>query len=125
MVKRRPGRLLTLEVMILEAGLQVQAEEDAFYGFALVRRLAELRGGAQIAHGTLYRALSRMATSGFLDASWEDPDLAEAAGRPRRRLYRVTGEGESALSAEMRALRAEVAPSAPSTPSTARGVALP
>ncbi|MDO9398243.1 MAG: helix-turn-helix transcriptional regulator [Herbiconiux sp.] len=125
MVKRRPGRLLPLEVTILEAGLRVQAEEDSFYGFALVRRIAEREGGPQIGHGTLYRALSRLTTAGFLDATWEEPEVAEADGRPRRRLYRVTGEGEGALSAEWSALRAEAAAAATSAAPARRGVVLP
>jgi hypothetical protein len=33
---------------------------------------------------------------GLLASEWEDPDLAVAEGRPRRRLYEVTGEGERA-----------------------------
>lgn len=100
MVKRKPGRLFPLEVEILQAGLTVQAEEQSFYGFALVRRMAEQNGGRQVAHGTLYKALGRLASGGLLEASWEDPAVAEAAARPRRRLYRVTGAGEAALHSE-------------------------
>ena len=49
------------------------------------------------AHGTLYKALGRLAEAGLLEARWEDAETAEAEGRPRRRLYRVTGAGASAL----------------------------
>ena len=55
--------------------------------------------GSQIApvaglkSGTLYPALLRMQRSGCLTCRWEDIDPSEA-GRPRRRLYALTGEGE-------------------------------
>ena len=86
---------------MLEAGLAVQAEDDSFYGFALARRISDMRGGLMVAHGTLYKALGRLTSAGLLEASWEDPEIAETQARPRRRLYRVTGEGEAALAAEV------------------------
>jgi PadR family transcriptional regulator PadR len=97
MARRRPGTLFPLEVDILESGLQLQASVGSFYGFALARQLAERDGAALTAHGTLYKALARMTESGLLESSWEDPATAEADGRPRRRLYTVTGEGALAL----------------------------
>jgi PadR family transcriptional regulator PadR len=104
MARRRPGTLFPLEVDILESGLQLQANEGSFYGFALAKQLAERDGAALTAHGTLYKALSRMTESGLLESSWEDPAHAEVDGRPRRRLYTVTGEGALALaSAQTRA----------------------
>ena len=33
--------------------------------------------------------------AGLLESRWEDPDIAAADGRPRRRLYHVTGLGRS------------------------------
>jgi len=50
------------------------------------------------AHGTLYKALSRMTEAGYLTAEWEDPALAETERRPRRRLYRISADGRAALS---------------------------
>ena len=35
-----------------------------------------------------------MTEANLLEASWEDAAIAEAEGRPRRRLYQVTAEGE-------------------------------
>jgi PadR family transcriptional regulator PadR len=122
MVRRRPGSLLPLEVDILESGLTLQATEGSFYGFALAKQLAERDGTALTAHGTLYKALSRMSESGLLHSTWEDAALAAVDGRPRRRLYTVTGEGSLALSrAQAEALaRAHSAPSAsmPGRPGT-------
>ena len=97
MARRRPGSLFPLEEDILESGLRLQANEGSFYGFALAKQLAERDGAALTAHGTLYKALSRMTESGLLESSWEDPAHAEVDGRPRRRLYTVTGEGALAL----------------------------
>lgn len=50
------------------------------------------------AHGTLYKALGRLDEAGLLVSTWEDPQIAAKEGRPRRRLYEVTGAGERALS---------------------------
>ncbi|MGR2752214.1 PadR family transcriptional regulator [Agromyces arachidis] len=108
MARRREGRLVPLEVDILGAGIELQAEGDEFYGFALAKRIAERADAAALtAHGTLYKALARMADAGLLESHWEDSAIAEAEGRPRRRLYRVTGAGEVALRAELAAQRAD------------------
>ncbi|MBA3339480.1 MAG: PadR family transcriptional regulator, partial [Geodermatophilaceae bacterium] len=48
--------------------------------------------------GTLYKALGRLTNAGLLDSWWEDPAIAEGEGRPRRRLYRITGAGVQAWS---------------------------
>lgn len=98
MPRRRPGTYLPLEFSILEAGLRLQGADGSFYGFLLARELQDDRGGGSLtAHGTLYKALARLSELGLLTTSWEDPESAEAEGRPRRRLYRVTAEGERVL----------------------------
>ena len=51
------------------------------------------------AHGTLYKALGRLEKAGLLESDWEDAGAAEADGRPRRRLYTVTGAGQLAFAA--------------------------
>jgi DNA-binding PadR family transcriptional regulator len=77
--------------------------EGEFHGFAIAKRMADIGGAQQLtAHGTLYKALGRMESAGLLESQWEEAELALAGGRPRRRLYRVTGVGERAL-ATMRA----------------------
>lgn len=100
-MRRKPGTLLPLELDILDAGLQLRrAGAPRFYGFQLAKQLAgPPRPRALTAHGTLYKALQRLEDAGLLASQWEDPDAAAAAGRPRRRLYQVTGAGEHALSA--------------------------
>ena len=38
-----------------------------------------------------------MEAAGLLTSDWEDAELAAAEGRPRRRLYQVTGSAVEAL----------------------------
>ena len=49
------------------------------------------------AHGTLYRALSRLESAGFLISWSEDPAEAQRERRPMRRLYKLTPSGQRAL----------------------------
>lgn len=97
-----------MEFDILEAGLDLQSRSEPVYGFSLARALSGSGSSRGLtAHGTLYKALSRMAEAGLLEAVWENPEHAEAENRPRRRLYRVTGHGESALRAHQIEVRSE------------------
>lgn len=43
--------------------------------------------------GTLHPILARLEQAGWLDSFWEDPAEHEEQGRPRRRYYRLTGDG--------------------------------
>jgi PadR family transcriptional regulator PadR len=43
--------------------------------------------------GTLYPIIARLERRGWLESRWEDPEAHIAEGRPRRRYYRLTGEG--------------------------------
>jgi DNA-binding PadR family transcriptional regulator len=97
MPRRKAGSLLPLEVDILEAALTLQRGGEAtFYGFGLARTLRERSGSRLLtAHGTLYKALGRLEDSGLLASSWEEP----VEGRPRRRLYELTGAGAQAARA--------------------------
>jgi DNA-binding PadR family transcriptional regulator len=45
----------------------------------------------------MYKAFDRLEKAGFLTSRWEDPEIALAANRPRRRLYEVTAAGRQAL----------------------------
>lgn len=101
MPRRKPGTLLPLELRILAAGLDLQRGGDPFHGFALAAELSHDGTDARplTAHGTLYKALGRLAEAGLLTAEWEDPAIAATEGRPRRRLYTVTADGVVALAA--------------------------
>ena len=93
MVRRKPGTLLPLETEILAVALSMLRAGDAtFHGFGLAQTMREQCGSRSLtAHGTLYKALSRLEEFGLLTSRWEDAAAAE--GRPRRRLYELTGEG--------------------------------
>jgi DNA-binding PadR family transcriptional regulator len=43
--------------------------------------------------GTVYPVLRRLEREGAVESEWEDVDVATAAGRRRRRIYRVTSPG--------------------------------
>ena len=104
MPRRKPGTLLPLETEILEAVLSLLRSGHAtFHGFGLAQTMREQSGSRSLtAHGTLYKALSRLEEFGLLTSRWEDAAAVE--GRPRRRLYELTGQGirvaEQALTAK-------------------------
>jgi PadR family transcriptional regulator PadR len=96
MSRRKPGSLLSLEVSILAACRD--AGTPGVHGFALAQRIADAEESRRLtATGTLYRALHRLDDGGLIENWWEDPNDAAAAGRPLRRLYRITGAGATAL----------------------------
>jgi DNA-binding PadR family transcriptional regulator len=104
MPRRRPGTLLPLELEILETALSLRrAGQATFHGFGLAHAMREQRGSrALTAHGTLYKALGRLEELGLLASRWED---AAVEGRPRRRLYELTGTGAERARAERPAAR--------------------
>jgi len=81
-------------------------EDAPAHGYALVETLREQSEGAfDLAEGTLYPALYRLERRGLVASRWEVVD-----GR-RRRVYRLTGGGRSALErqrAEWRAFSSAV-----------------
>jgi PadR family transcriptional regulator PadR len=93
MPRRKPGTLLPLETEILEVALSMLRSGHAtFHGFGLAQTMREQSGSRSLtAHGTLYKALSRLEGFGLLTSRWEDAPAAE--GRPRRRLYALTSQG--------------------------------
>ena len=104
MPRRKPGTLLPLETEILDVALSMlRSGHRTFHGFGLAQIMRERSGSrALTAHGTLYKALSRLEELGLLTSRWED--AAAVDGRPRRRLYALTGQGvrvaEQALTAK-------------------------
>ncbi len=96
MVFRKPGTLMPLERAILEVG--VAQGGQGMYGFSLAQALAGEKGETRlVSHGTLYKALDRLRRAGLLESEWENAEAAAEAGRPRRRIYRVTTAGATAL----------------------------
>ena len=67
------------------------------HGYAVLQRLKERSGGTfELAEGTIYPALHRLERDGLLKSSW-----STEAGR-RRRVYRITSSGQSALATRRR-----------------------
>ena len=105
MPRRKPGTLVPLETEILAVALSMRRSGEAtFHGFGLAQMMREQTGSRSLTgHGTLYKALSRLEEFGLLTSRWEDAAAAE--GRPRRRLYELTGQGarvaEQALAEEL------------------------
>ncbi len=66
---------------------------------ALLEDAAIPRYGLQISKqagletGTLYPVMARLEGVGWVESSWEDPDLSIRDGRPRRRYYQLTKDG--------------------------------
>lgn len=95
-MRRKEGTILPIEESILRVAVGLNKE---FHGFEAAKHLQEIDNARRLtAHGTLYKALSRMEKAGLLESRWEDPQHAADEGRPLRRLYRVTGAGQVALS---------------------------
>jgi len=109
MPRRKPGTLLPLETEILEVALSMLGTEHAsFHGFGLAQTMREQSASRSLTgHGTLYKALSRLEEFGLLTSRWEEAEAAE--GRPRRRLYELTGQGAE-VAAQAVADKADQAP---------------
>jgi PadR family transcriptional regulator, regulatory protein PadR len=69
------------------------------YGFDIMDR-------TELPSGTVYPALSRLERDGFVKSQWEDPQKAHGDRRPPRRYYRITAQGERALSDALDRFRA-------------------
>jgi PadR family transcriptional regulator, regulatory protein PadR len=108
-MRRKPGQLLDLEAQILAVAVDALVDGDPpeVHGFGMAKKIADREGSQRLtSHGTLYKALARLEDAGLLSSRWEDHELAEEAGRPRRRLYRVTSSGQTALAVHVSASEA-------------------
>jgi PadR family transcriptional regulator, regulatory protein PadR len=68
----------------------MNAPEDLAWGL----RICEATGHGS---GTVYPALDRLMTAGWIEDHWEDP---APASRPRRRFYTITPSGRAGYAAE-------------------------
>lgn len=93
-------RITTAVARVLRQFLDDPAADR--YGFDLMR-------AARLPSGTLYMILARLERAGWVAGSQEDVDPA-AAGRPARRLYRLTAGGEQAARVELAALSDQLRP---------------
>src|SRR6266446_5359655 len=60
---------------------------------AVQRYGLEISKLADLETGTLYPIMARLERVGWVESSWEDPDLSISDGRPRRRYYLLTQDG--------------------------------
>jgi PadR family transcriptional regulator len=106
-MRRKTGAIIPLEVAILGASAELRrAGQPEAHGYLLAKVVQDLREARRLtAYGTLYKALTRLEREGLLASRWEDPLVAAAEARPRRRFYRLTLEGEGALSEAQAAAR--------------------
>ena len=86
------------------AVLRVFLEEpdQARYGLEIGR-------AASVRSGSLYPILDDLEQAGMLSGEWEDVD-PHSAGRPRRRHYRLTGEGVAVATAALREAQERLVP---------------
>lgn len=80
------GRSLGMTTTAILAALQ----HGARYGLDIIQR-------SGLKPGTVYTTLRRLEQRDLVRGEWEDPSIAEAERRPRRRYYELTGDGASAL----------------------------
>lgn len=77
--------------------LSILAEGES-YGYAIVKRVSELSGGAlQWTEGMLYPLLHRLERQGFLEGRW-----GEAESGRKRKYYRITRPGRAHLGDQRR-----------------------
>jgi DNA-binding PadR family transcriptional regulator len=105
-IRRR--RLSMQAVELLAVLLEDPATEH--YGLDLCRRL-------DLMSGTVYPLLRRFEESGWTTSRMEDVDPVEA-GRPPRRLYRLTGDGETVARSERQRLARTIGAVVPGTGTT-------
>jgi PadR family transcriptional regulator, regulatory protein PadR len=56
--------------------------------------------------GTVYPALDRLESAGYLRSKWESEAVARAEGRPARRYFTLTASGAAALRAALEKYKA-------------------
>lgn len=102
--------MATVPRMTLQTQLVLRAmlEEPAAEHYGL-----QLCGETGLPAGTIYPIVARLEHLGWVVSIWEDPAAHVAAGRPRRRYYRLTDDGaEHARDALARAYRPRTQPRA-------------
>ncbi|MHB8572127.1 MAG: PadR family transcriptional regulator [Candidatus Dormibacteria bacterium] len=75
----------------LEYCVMALLEDEARYGFELLRLLGEVEGMVT-GEGTVYPMLSRLRRDGLVDTDWRESPMG-----PPRRYYRLTPAGRQAL----------------------------
>jgi hypothetical protein len=99
LVRRKIGSLVPLELAICSAALALRERGvEQFHGYLIAKELKHASDTRLLtAYGTLYRALGRLEQMGLMTSAWEDPQIPADANRPRRRLYAITQDGQTAV----------------------------
>jgi DNA-binding PadR family transcriptional regulator len=101
-MNRRKGALISLEIEVLLAALLLRERGiHEFHGFLIGKTLEADGSRSLIGHGTLYKALSRLEERQCLKSRWEGGEASHRDRGPRRRLYKITAEGQQALAAAL------------------------
>ena len=82
-----PSPRMTIQTLAVLAAMLSEPDAE-WYGLELCK-------GARLNPGTIYPILDRLLKAGWLERRWEEID-PKTEGRPRRRLYRLTGVGAPA-----------------------------
>ena len=89
--------------------VRISAQTLKVLGVLMTHPKAELSGAdiartTKLASGTLYPILFRLENAGWVQSQWEMEE-PQKLGRPRRRLYRITGTGTRKARAAVRDIR--------------------
>lgn len=95
-------QMTTTTLKVLARMLEEPSGE--WYGFDLIDQ-------TKIKSGTLYPILIRLEKAGWLESRLEDVD-PHLAGRPARRLYSLSGEGERLARSELESHLSDLRPAA-------------
>jgi DNA-binding PadR family transcriptional regulator len=116
---------LETDVLVTLSENDAGPDSEGIHGYALAQLITPdpkdrvIRGvtndgGRWLADtGLIYKALKRLERVGALTSRWEDPDVALAERRPRRKYYSLTSNGvarasKAPLGARMRRRRLEL-----------------
>ncbi len=102
-MKRYVGMMLGIERTILRVmGEHAESKPHGIYGYELADLLRQETSTSPTetaepdslrANGTVYKILYRLGCVGAVTSHWEEPEVALAEGRPRRRYYVLTENG--------------------------------
>ncbi|MFC8596676.1 PadR family transcriptional regulator [Streptomyces atroolivaceus] len=88
-VKMTPHTQTVLRAMMGQGGdseRRRMALSHGLYGL----ELSKITG---LPNGTLFPLLERLRQAGWVERYWEQDEIAESEGRPRRRFYKITSKG--------------------------------
>ncbi|MBT8462045.1 MAG: PadR family transcriptional regulator [Gemmatimonadetes bacterium] len=104
-MRRYAGLMFDIERTILRImGEQAELRPHGVHAYELADLLLEEKKAIPAdetipkvlrANGTIYKLMHRLGRIGAVTSSWEEPEVALAAGRPRRRYYVLTENGRA------------------------------